>query len=103
MVPRGKSQLQTSSGKVLALTLLFLTLAVLAEFAMGRRTWGTGGIPGIWSGNINSEHNSQFLFDPYTFTHLVHGVVLYAILTLTFRHTSPATRFLIATGLECGW
>ncbi len=103
MVPRGKPQLQIAPGKVLAVTLLLLTLAALAEFAMGRRTWGIGGIPGVWSGDINSEHNSQFLFDPYTFTHVIHGVILYALVTLTFRQLPPAAQLLIATGLECGW
>ena len=103
MVPRGKPQLQTSSGKVLAVTCLLLTVAAIAEFAMGRRTWGIGGIPGIWSGDINSEHNSQFLFDPYTFTHVIHGIILYALVTLGFRRASLASRLLIATGLECGW
>jgi hypothetical protein len=78
-------------------------LAAVAEFAMGRRTWGIGGIPGIWSGDINSEHNSQFLFDPYTLTHVIHGVILYALVTLVFRQLPVASRLLIAIGLECGW
>jgi Protein of unknown function (DUF2585) len=103
MVPRRKPQLQTSSEKVLAITLLLLTLAAVAEFAMGRRTWGIGGIPGIWSGDINSEHNSQFLFDPYTLTHVTHGVILYALMTLVFARLPVASRLLIAIGLECGW
>jgi hypothetical protein len=62
-----------------------------------------GAIAGFWSGDINSEHNSQFLFDPYTFTHVIHGVLLYALVTLVFRRASLASRLLIATGLECGW
>src|SRR5262245_24662498 len=103
MVPRGKPQLQTSTGKVLAATLLLLTLAAVAEFAMGRSTWGVGGIPGVWSGDINSEHNSQFLLDPYTFTHVIHGVALYALVTLVLPGASLASRLLVATGLECGW
>jgi uncharacterized protein DUF2585 len=103
VVPRGKPQLQTSAGKVLAGTLLLLTLAAVAEFAIGRRTWGVGGIPGLWSGDINSEHNSQFLFDPYTFTHIIHGVILYALVALILPRASLASRVLIATGLECGW
>jgi uncharacterized protein DUF2585 len=78
-------------------------LTALAEFAMGRRTWGIGGVAGIWSGDINSEHNSQFLFDPYTLTHIIHGVILYALVTLVFRQLPVANRLLIAIGLECGW
>jgi Protein of unknown function (DUF2585) len=103
VVPRGKPQLQTSTGKVLAATLLLLTVAAVAEFAMGRRTWGVGGTPGFWSGDINSSHNSQFLFDPYTFTHVIHGVILYALLTLILPRAPLVSRLLIATGLECGW
>jgi len=103
VVPRGKPQLQTPSGKVLAVTFFLLAATAAAEFAIGRQTWGTGGVPGIWSGDINSEHNSQFLFDPYTFTHIIHGVLLYALVTLTFRQSSPTHRLLIATALECGW
>ena len=103
MVPRGKPQLQTPTGKVLAATLFLLAAAAAAEFAMGRHPWGTGGVPGIWSGDINSEHNSQFLFDPYTLTHIIHGVLLYAVVALAFRQSSLASRLLIATALECGW
>ena len=103
MVSRGKPELQTSSGKVLAITLFLLTLTAIAEFALGRSTWGIGGIPGIWSGDINSEHNSQFLFDPYTLTHVTHGVLLYALVTLMFGRLPLASRLLIAIGLECGW
>src|ERR1041384_3828995 len=60
-------------------------LAALAEYAMGRRIWGVGGTPGVWSGDIWSSHNSQFLLDPYTFTHISHGILFYGILTLAFR------------------
>jgi hypothetical protein len=34
--------------------------AASIELAMGRRIWGISGQPGIWSGDINSEHNSQY-------------------------------------------
>lgn len=31
----------------------------------------------IWSSDVWSKHNSQHLFDPYVFTHLLHGVAFY--------------------------
>src|SRR5262249_54779384 len=93
----------TPSGQVLAVTLFLLAVTAAAEFAMGRHAWGIGGIPGLWSGDINSEHNSQFLFDPYTLTHVIHGVILYALVTAIFMRASPAIRLLLATGFECGW
>lgn len=83
--------------------LLSMTAAAGAEFSMGRRPWGVPGIPGLWSGNIWSEHNSQFLLDPYTFTHVLHGVMFYALLSLFFRDLPVLSRLVIAVGLESGW
>ena len=80
-----------------------VALAAAAELAMGRKLWGIGGIPGFWSGDINSEHNSQFLFDPYTFTHISHGVLLYALATLLFRETPLSFRLLVVIGIEAAW
>jgi hypothetical protein len=83
--------------------LFFMTVAAGAEFAMGRRPWGIAGIPGLWSGSIWSEHNSQYFLDPYSFTHVLHGVMFYALLSLTFRNMPVISRLVIAAGLEAGW
>jgi hypothetical protein len=81
-----------------------LGAAAAAEFALGRKLWGISGEPGIWSGNIRSSHNSQFITDPYTFTHLTHGVLLYGLLWLTAaKHLPPRARFVLAMALECAW
>jgi len=77
--------------------------AAAAELGMGRKLWGISGTPGLWSGDIWSSHNSQFLFDPYTFTHITHGVLLYAFLTLAFKTSPVSTRLLLAVGLESAW
>ena len=80
-----------------------MLLAACAEFAMGRKIWGIGGTPGFWSGNIWSEHNSQFLLDPYAFTHVSHGILFYGILSLAFRGLPVGTRLVLAVALESGW
>jgi hypothetical protein len=86
---------------------IFVTIpmltAALVEFSMGRKIWGISGTPGLWSGNINSSHNSQFLWDPYTLTHITHGILLYAILALAFRTLTLSTRLLLAVSLESVW
>jgi hypothetical protein len=87
---------------MLAIVLL-MAAAAGVEFSMGRKLWGIAGIPGLWSGSIWSEHNSQYFLDPYTFTHVLHGVVFYALLTLVFRNLPVISRLVIATGLEAGW
>jgi hypothetical protein len=83
--------------------ILLMAVAAGTESLLGRRPWGIEGIPGLWSGSIWSEHNSQFFLDPYTFTHILHGVLMYALLSLVFRNTPAMTRLILATALECGW
>src|SRR5690349_8600372 len=100
MTPAAKSQ--AIRIRILAVILL-MSASAGAEYAMGRRWWGSAGIPGLWSGSIWSEHNSQYLLDPYTFTHLLHGVMFYALLSLAFRNWPVISRLVIAAGLEASW
>ena len=80
-----------------------LASAALAERAMGRKLWGISGQPGIWSGNVESEHNSQYLFDPYSFSHITHGILFYGLLWLVARRLPARARILIAIAIECAW
>jgi hypothetical protein len=89
--------------KTVVIISLLLSLAAIFEYSMGRRAWGTGGRPGIWSGDIWSEHNSQFVADPYSFTHLIHGVGFYGIFALLGRGLPIPTRLIGAVALESGW
>lgn len=89
-------------GTVLGIALLMLTAAT-SEHWMGRQLWGTSGTVGLWSGDIWSSHNSQFLVDPYSFTHITHGVLLYGLLSLVLKVAPGPTRLLIAVGLESLW
>lgn len=51
----------------------------------------------------NSSHTSQHLFDPYTFTHVLHGVMFFWFTGLLFAKLSNEWRFLIATIAETAW
>jgi Protein of unknown function (DUF2585) len=77
--------------------------AALAEYANGRKLWGVSGEPGIWSGDVNSSHNSQFMTDPYSFTHISHGAILYGLVTLLGRRMPAGVRALIAIAIEAAW
>jgi hypothetical protein len=78
-------------------------MAALAEHALGRRPWGISAQPGLWSGDIKSPHNSQYFADPYSFTHVTHGILLYALLWLIARRLPLKLRMLLAVGLESAW
>jgi hypothetical protein len=80
-----------------------LAVAASVEFAMGRKLWGLSGEPGIWSGDVNSPHNSQYMTDPYSFSHLTHGILLYGLAWLMARRSPVRIRALIAIGFEAGW
>jgi len=88
--------------------MLFAFIAVLAvtggiELAMGRSLFGPDGRFGFWEGNIWSSENSQRLADPYSFSHIVHGILFYAGLWLGARQLPVRHRLLIALVLEAGW
>lgn len=84
------------------MTVLIAVSLVVIELLLGRQWWGVSGEMGLWSGDISSSHNSQFLFDPYSFTHIVHGLLFYALLS-PWKKASMATRFVVAMALEAGW
>jgi len=82
---------------------LIIAIAATAEFAMGRRLWGISGEPGIWSGDIKSSHNSQYMTDPYSFSHLTHGILLYGLTRMIAPRAPRGVRALIAIAFEAGW
>jgi hypothetical protein len=84
--------------------LLFLAFVGVVLRAMGRPWWCTAGDLGWWSGDVLSRHNSQHLADPYTFTHVQHGLVLYALVWAVARGIAgPAARAWIVLLLETAW
>jgi hypothetical protein len=94
----------TLSLEVCAISLVILMmLAAALEFSEGRRLWGSDGTPGVWSGDIWSNHNSQYLTDPYTFTHITHGILLYGILSVSAGRLATSTRMIVAVVLESAW
>lgn len=86
-----------------AVAAALLGLAAAAEFAMGRKLWGISGEPGIWSGDVASSHNSQYMTDPYSFSHITHGVLWYALLAWAAKRLPVRARLVLAVALECAW
>jgi hypothetical protein len=78
-------------------------LAAIALRLEGRRWWCRCGRLAPWTGDIWSPHNSQHLFDPYSFTHVEHGLVFYAMLRPLARWVGPTRRMLLAMTVETLW
>jgi hypothetical protein len=81
---------------VLVLTVLLLRLE-------GRLWWCACRTPTPFSVSVHSSHNSQHLLDPYSFSHLLHGVIFFWVLYLLFPRVQFGWRLLIALVIEAGW
>jgi len=57
----------------------------------------------VWVGDTCSSRNSQQLFDPYTFTHILHGFLLFWLISLAFKNLAPQWQFSLAVVLEALW
>ena len=92
---------------IAALVLCAVTLAVL--FAMDRPPICECGYVALWYGDINSSGNSQHLSDWYTPSHIIHGMLFYALGWLLFSKFElggkQASRwsFTLAVALEAAW
>ena len=87
---------------VLAVLALFAATAAI-ELWLGRLRLGPDGAFGWWESNIWSSEQSQRFADPYSFSHIVHGVLFYAGLWLVAPGSPMRYRFLAAVVLECAW
>ena len=70
---------------------------------MGQPIWCKCGQWKPWSWDIWSSHNSQHLFDSYTASHVLQGVIFCGMLYWLPRSVSGSTRFLAAVVMEGGW
>ncbi len=87
---------------VLAVVAIVLLTAAI-ELGMGRSLLGPDGRFGLWEGNIWSSAQSQRVADPYSFSHVVHGLLFFGFLWLVARRLPVGERFLLAVLLEAGW
>jgi hypothetical protein len=80
-----------------------LALAAYQLRRQGRSWWCACGRPDLWTPDAYGPHNSQHLFDPYTFTHILHGIVFCGVLAWALPRLAPAWRLCLAVAAEALW
>lgn len=87
----------------LAALVVLLALVAIQLRWQGRAWWCSCASPQLWWGDVQSGHCSQHLLDPYSFTHLSHGLIFYGVIAWRFPRLPIAWRFLLVTIIESLW
>ncbi len=90
-----------SALRVPGLVALLIGAFVLVLRLMGREFLSDSGL-GVWTGAWTHD-TSQWIADPYTFSHVLHGIFFYWLLVPSRRFLSVEFRFLIASIVEASW
>jgi hypothetical protein len=73
------------------------------ELGMGRSLAYRNGPVRLWVGDVNSDQNSQQIFDPYSFTHVIHGALFYGVTHVAMGPASIGARAVVALAIESAW
>ena len=92
------------STRTIAIAAIALVAAVAAvELYMGRVVVCRCGDIKLWHGVVQSAENSHHITDWYTFSHVIHGFLFYALLWWARRGWTVGARMVAATLLEAAW
>ena len=86
------------------LVLVGVLVLMSMELRFQGRLWVCScGYVRLWTGNINSSDNSQHLFDPYTFTHVLHGFLFLGLVHLLWTRLPTVWKFVAVLSVEALW
>lgn len=80
-----------------------LVLQVFVLWLMGQPAICECGYIKWWEGVVLSPGNSQHIADWYTFSHIIHGLLFYWLLSVIFPRVPVVARLLLAMGMEISW
>jgi len=86
---------------VAAILLIGVQIAILHH--LGQPFLGASGRILLWVNDPWSPDMSQQLADWYSFSHIIHGFIFFAVLRLIAPRLPLGVRLLLAMGVEIGW
>jgi hypothetical protein len=100
-----RSETKNTSYLLPVLLAVFVTALMAAVLhLMGRFWWCQQGDAAVYIHEAwGSSHTSQHLLDPYTLTHVLHGVLFFWLAGLLLAKLAAAWQFVAAIVAEAGW
>ncbi len=82
---------------------MVVTVAVCQLHRQGRMWLSSSGRFRLWVGDTWSPENSQQFLDPYSFTHLLHGIIICGLLAWIIPKVPILWRLCLAVSFEALW
>ncbi|CAN5401099.1 DUF2585 family protein [soil metagenome] len=99
---QSNSSVKLFTARLVGILILVLIVHAVTLHLMGRIPWCKCGF-GLWTFHAWTSETSQMFADPYSATHVLHGIIFYAVLWLVMPRTSLTMRFWISVAIEVAW
>lgn len=85
------------------LTLFILIGTIITLYLMGREPICKCGTIKFWHGVVQSSENSQHIWDWYTPSHILHGLIFFFVTSLFFGKWAFGMRLALSMAVEAVW